>query len=168
MDTKNVKKAASFSRVDAMIDDIISSFDWDRVQTVMEYTGWRWEGNQESPSLDELKEKAVYLLKGASDLRLGSFEDVHWELSIMNGTGGLEASAFCNEDKTEIIALDLKFVIADWESSLEDLEDQVDEPQRELIDLLTTQLDALSALSKIELNADTIAEIKRLKEKIKR
>ena len=96
MDTKNVKKAASFSRVDAMIDDIISSFDWDRVQTVMEYTGWRWEGNQESPSLDELKEKAVYLLKGASDLRLGSFEDVHWELSIMNGTGGLEASAFCN------------------------------------------------------------------------
>jgi len=168
MDTKNVKKAASFSRVDAMIDDIISSFDWDRVQTVMEYTGWRWEGNRESPSLDELKEKAVYLLKGASDLRLGSFEDVHWELSIMNGTGGLEASAFCNEDKTEIIALDLKFVIADWESSLEDLEDQVDEPQHELIDLLTTQLDALSALSKIELNADTIADIKRLKEKIKR
>lgn len=168
MDTKNIKKAASFSRVDAMIDDIISSFDWDRVQTVMEYTGWRWESNRESPSLDELKEKAVYLLKGASDLRLGSFEDVHWELSIMNGTGGFEASAFCNEDKTEIIALDLKFVIADWESSLEDLEDQVDEPQHELIDLLTTQLDALSALSKIELNADTIAEIKRLKEKIKR
>jgi hypothetical protein len=134
----------------------------------MEYTGWRWEGNRESPSLDELKEKAVYLLKGASDLRLGSFEDVHWELSIMNGTGGFEASAFCNEDKTEIIALDLKFVIADWESSLVDLEDQVDEPQHELIDLLTTQLDALSALSKIELNADTIAEIKRLKEKIKR
>ena len=168
MDTKNIKKAASFSRVDAMIDDIISSFDWERVQTVMEYTGWRWEGNRESPSLDELKEKAVYLLKGASDLRLGSFEDVHWELSIMNGTGGFEASAFCNEDKTEIIALDLKFVIADWESSLEDLEDQVDEPQHELIDLLTTQLDALSALSKIELNADTIADIKRLKEKIKR
>ena len=177
MDTKNIKKAASFSKVDAMIDDIISSFDWGRVQTVMEYIGWRWEGNRESPSLDELKEKAVYLLKGASDLRLGSFEDAHWELNIMNGTGGFEASAFCNEDKTEIIALDLKFIIAEWDCCLEDLESKVDhrlfgtqieEPQHELIELLMGQVVELSLLSKIELGDDVLAEIKRLKEKIKR
>jgi hypothetical protein len=34
-------------------------------------------------------------------------------LGIVNGTGGLEAKAWCDETKTKIVALDLKFVLAE-------------------------------------------------------
>jgi hypothetical protein len=43
--------------------------------------------------------------------RLGSFKDAHHESGIVNGTGGLEAKAWCDETKTKIVSLDLKFVL---------------------------------------------------------
>ena len=42
------------------------------------------------------------ILKRAADLRLGYLSDEHWELGIICGTGGLQAKAYCNEDKTKI------------------------------------------------------------------
>jgi hypothetical protein len=55
--------------------------------------------------------------------RLTDFKDEHWELTdykgIINGTGGFQATAYCNEAKTEIIALDLKFVLTEWDEQIE-------------------------------------------------
>ena len=45
---------------------------------------------------------------------------------------------------------------------------QLEEEQQELIDLLTSQVVDLTMMSKIELGDDVIAEIKRIREKIKK
>ena len=105
--------------VNKMIDDIIDEFDFNKVWTTMEYLGWRW-GGQGVPTIKALIEEAKRLLKGAAKSRLTDFKDEYWEMGITNGTGGFQAKAYCNEDKTEIIALDLKFVLTEWDEQIED------------------------------------------------
>jgi hypothetical protein len=41
-------------------------------------------------------------------------------MGVINGTGGFQATAYCNEAKTKIIALDLKFVLTEWDEQIED------------------------------------------------
>jgi hypothetical protein len=104
-----------FDPVNQMIDDIMDNFDFDKVQTAMEALDWQWAGKG-IPSIKQLKETAVYLLKGAAELRLGGFLDSYWEEGIINGTGGFQATAYCDKNKTKITALDLKFVLEHWDS----------------------------------------------------
>jgi hypothetical protein len=104
--------------VNKMIDDIIEAFDFNKVWITMEYLGWRWSG-QGVPTIKALIEEAKRLLKGAAKSRLTDFKDEHWEMGIINGTGGFQATAHCNEAKTEIIALDLKFVLTEWDEQIE-------------------------------------------------
>jgi hypothetical protein len=105
--------------VNKMIDDIIDAFDFNKVWITMEYLGWRWDG-QGVPTIKALIEEAKRLLKGAAKSRLTDFKDEYWELGIINGAGGVQATAYCNEAKTEIIALDLKFVLTEWDEQIED------------------------------------------------
>jgi hypothetical protein len=104
--------------VDKMIDDIIDAFDFNRVWITMEYLGWKW-GGQGVPTIKILVEEAKRLLKGAAKYRLTDYKDEYWEMGVTCGTGGFQAKAYCNETKTEIIALDLKFVLADWDEQIE-------------------------------------------------
>jgi len=104
--------------VNKMIDDIMDEFDFDKVQEVMEYLNWRWAG--EYVTIDMLKETAKRLLREAADLRLGDYKDTHWEQGVICATGGFQAMAFCNEDKTKVDALDLKFVLTEWDAEIED------------------------------------------------
>ena len=67
-----------------------------------------------------MAEEGDRLLKGAIFARLHEYRDWHWELGIHHCTGGFEATAFCNESKTKIIGLDLKFVLAEWDESIEE------------------------------------------------
>jgi hypothetical protein len=105
--------------VDKMIEDIIDAFDFNKVWITMEYLGWRWDG-QGVPTIKALIEEAKRLLKGAAKSRLTDFKDEYWEIGITNGTGGFQAKAYCNETKTKIIALDLKFVLTEWDEQIED------------------------------------------------
>ena len=105
--------------VDKMIDDIIENFKFDKVQSVMEFLDWQWAG-EGVPTIKSLKETAKHLLKGAVEARLGDYKDTHWEQGIIYGTGGFQAMAWCNKDKTKIDALDLKFILADWDAGIED------------------------------------------------
>jgi hypothetical protein len=59
------------------------------------------------------------LLRGAAKSRLGDFKDTHHDVAIINGTGGFEAKAFCDEDKTKITGLDLAFIVTSWDSSID-------------------------------------------------
>jgi hypothetical protein len=68
-----------------------------------------------------LKSKARMLLKGAAESRLGEYRDEHWELGIINGTGGFVATAWCDEDKTKITMLNLQFILTEWDCELKDL-----------------------------------------------
>jgi hypothetical protein len=112
------------SDFDFMLQDIIDNFDFDRVHNVMDYLNWQWATCSGVPTIEELKEKAISLLRDASELRLGGYKDTHHELPIMCSTGGLEAKAWCDEDKTQIVGLELKFVLTSWDSDIcEDEED---------------------------------------------
>lgn len=108
-----------FNPVNQMIDDIMDNFEFDKVQTAMEALDWQWAGKG-VPSIKQLKETAVYLLKGAAESRLGDYLESHWEQGIINSTGGFQATAFCDEAKTKVVALDLKFVLADWDSEVKE------------------------------------------------
>jgi hypothetical protein len=101
-----------------MIRDIMDEFDFDRVERTMEALNWKWRG--ETPTLYDLRETAERLLRGAAESRLGRFKDTHHDTPIINATGGFEAKAFCNENKTKITGLDLAFVVTSWGSSIEE------------------------------------------------
>jgi hypothetical protein len=113
-------KIVKVDKTQAMINDIIEEFDFDKVQSAMEHLCWKWRG--EDVTIDMLKETAIELLKDASESRLNYFKDSHWGLGITCGTGGLQATAHCDEDKTKITGLDLKFILAEWDANLEDLD----------------------------------------------
>jgi hypothetical protein len=109
-----------FDPVNQMIDDIMDNFDFDKVQTAMEALDWQW-ASKGVPSIKQLKETAVYLLKSAAELRLEDYLESHWEQGIINSTGGFQATAYCNEAKTKIIALDLKFILEEQDSEVKEV-----------------------------------------------
>ena len=108
--------------VNKMIDDIMDEFDFNRVETVMEFMDWKWAGDNglERVTVNMLKKEARRLLRGAADARLGGYKKTHWEQCIIHGCGGFQATAFCYEDKTKIVSLDLKFILEEWDVRIED------------------------------------------------
>ena len=104
--------------VEKMIGSIMDNFDFKEVQRAMDLLDWKWRG--EYVTVDMLKEEAERLLRGAMESRLGSFRHESYEVGIVNGTGGLEAKAWCDETKTKIVSLDLKFVLKQWDESIEE------------------------------------------------
>jgi len=104
--------------IDDMIKDIMDEFEFDKVERAMEALNWKWRG--ETPAIYELREEAERLLRGAAKSRLSDFKDTHHDVAIINGCGGFEAKAWCDEGKTKIIGLDLAFVVESWDSSIEE------------------------------------------------
>ena len=104
--------------VEQMIDGIMENFEWKRVQEVMDYLDWQWRGEYVTVAM--LKETAERLLRGSINSRFGEFIDESDEIGIANSTGGLEAKAWCDEDKTHIVRLELKFVLYSWDESIEE------------------------------------------------
>ena len=113
-------KTVKIDDTEAMINNIIQEFNFDRVQLTMEYLHWKWVG--EDVTIDMLKTASIRLLKDAAKLRLVNLSDEHWELGIVCSTGGLQAIAYCDEDKTKITSLDLKFILTEWDVDLEDID----------------------------------------------
>ena len=108
-----------FSQVEKMIEDIMDEFDFKRIQSVMDHLNWQWAG-EGVPTIESLRKTAERLLRGAIKSRLGEYKNEHHEIGILNGTGGFEAKAWCDETKTKIVALDLKFVLESWDESIEE------------------------------------------------
>jgi len=108
--------------VNKMIDEIMDEFDFNRIEAVMEFLDWKWAGDNglERVTVNMLKKEARRLLRGAADARLGAYKNTHWEQGIIHGCGGFQAMAFCDEDKTKITGLDLKFILEEWDARIED------------------------------------------------
>ena len=105
--------------LDKMIDEIMDEFNFARVLTTMEALDWKWATAKSGygiADMDELRATAERLLRGAAESRLGDYKDSHWELGIINGSGGFQATAWCDEDKTRITALDLSFIVEHWDA----------------------------------------------------
>jgi len=101
-----------------MIKDIMNEFDFDKVECAMDALNWRWRG--QIPTIDDLRDEAERLLRGAAESRLGAYKDEHHHVTIISATGGFVAKAFCNEEKTKITGLQLDFVVTSWDSSIEE------------------------------------------------
>jgi hypothetical protein len=101
-----------------MIDGIMKEFNFDRVQSTMEYLNWKWIG--EHVTMEMLRNEAERLLRGAAEMRLGEYKNEPYYEPIQYSTGGFQAMAWCNESKTKITALELKFVLAEWDEEIED------------------------------------------------
>ena len=104
--------------VNKMIDNIMENMDWEKIQTTMDYLRWEWRG--EYVTVEMLKEEGERLLRGAAESRLGEYKENTHKVAIMNGCGGFEARAWCNEDKTHITGLDLSFVLSSWNDGIEE------------------------------------------------
>ena len=96
------QKRVYIDPVNQMIDNILDEFNFARVQNAMFTLDWKWAGIG-VPTLDQLRNEAHRLLKGAVNSRLDEFKDEHWLEGIQNSTGGFEAMAWCDENKTKII-----------------------------------------------------------------
>ena len=117
------KEEPKIETIEDMIDDIIECFDFGKVQTAMVALDWKWYTNNSEisvPTIKELKESAKERLKDAAEARLGEYKSELWGVPIISSTGGFEAQAWCNEDKTKITFLSLKFIVASWDSGIED------------------------------------------------
>lgn len=108
--------------INQMIDEIMDEFNFAQVQNVMDYLNWKWAGDNglERVTMEMLRKEAERLLRGAAKARLEQYKNEHWEMPIIHGTGGLEATAWCDEAKTKITGLELKFVLTEWDSEIED------------------------------------------------
>ena len=104
--------------VSKMIDDIMDEFNFAKVQNAMDCLNWEWRG--EYVTMEMLRDEAERLLHGAAEMRLGQYKNEHWYEPVQYSTGGFQATAFCNESKTKITALELKFVLTEWDESIED------------------------------------------------
>jgi hypothetical protein len=104
--------------VSKMIDDIMDEFNFAKVQNAMDCLNWEWRG--EYVTMEMLRDEAERLLHGVAEMRLGQYKNEPYNQPIIYSTGGLQASAFCDEDKTKIIALDLKFVLEEWDAEIGD------------------------------------------------
>ena len=113
------QKRVYIDPVNQMIDNILDEFNFARVQNAMFTLDWKWAGIG-VPTLDQLRNEAHRLLKGAVNSRLDEFKDEHWLEGIQNSTGGFEAMAWCDENKTKIIRLELKFIVTSWDEEIKD------------------------------------------------
>ena len=105
--------------VEDMIKEIMEESDFARVRKAMVALDWKWGTLNDSvgiPNIDELKEEAEQRLIDAVELRLGGYRDEHHEVGIISATGGFNATAWCNEAKTEITGLKLEFIVTNWDS----------------------------------------------------
>ena len=76
-----------------------------------------------------MKYKPTNFTKTIEELDKCSIGDIKMNMDIkitlkieeiaQNWIRGFEAQAFCNEAKTEIIALDLKFILNHWDESID-------------------------------------------------
>ena len=108
----------SLDPVDEMINDIMDNFEWAQTRDVMEFMDWKWSDKQ-VPSISEMKKSAERLLRKAAELRLGEYKSSYWEMGILAGSGGFQATAYCDETKTKITMLDLKFILNEWDAEIE-------------------------------------------------
>ena len=108
----------SLDPIDEMINDIMDNFDWAETRDVMEFMEWKWSDKQ-VPSISEMKKSAERLLRKAAELRLGEYKSSYWEMGILAGSGGFQATAYCDETKTKITMLDLKFILNEWNAEIE-------------------------------------------------
>ena len=95
-----------------LINNILENFDFDKVRKVMDFLNWTWHNEDETPSTYTLINSAKRRLEEVYEISMR--EDRNCSIS----SGGLKASTIW--DKGQVVCLELDFVLASWEESIDD------------------------------------------------
>lgn len=98
-----------------MIDNIMDNFDFKKVHKTMNFLGWKW-GENEVPSVEELKETASDLLNHVVDVLTEDPPSVHHTDRFLTSTGGFHASGYRTK-RGNVAQLELYFAIDSWEET---------------------------------------------------
>ena len=98
------------SFIEQSLTEIISNFNFDKVQKVMEFLNWSWTTSENPiPCVRELKECASPLLIKCYDYCITN------KSQFETGTGGFIARGFYDEE-TKQVWLKLSFSLAGWDN----------------------------------------------------
>jgi hypothetical protein len=117
----NKKKLTQHESFEMMKKYVLDNFDFQKCHIVMKFLDWKWGFNGLTPTVDELKKTAIYLMDSAADGCLKSKECKPNE-TYLSATGGLKASVVKNK-YNHLVYLNLEFILTDWDS-----DDDVDFP----------------------------------------
>ena len=95
-----------------MIEEIIENFDFEKCELTMIALGWTWGFQEQTPSIERLKEAARSRLRSAIEL---AKEQKCSKATYFTSSGGLKGNAWVNR-YGHIEALRLEFVLTEWES----------------------------------------------------
>ena len=112
------KPKSHIDPINKMIGEIIEEFEFDKVHKTMVSLNWVWGDSFAPPSIEEMKETAENILHEVATTRLGGYNITHHSSPITIRTGGFEAKAWCDEDRSQITDLSLEFVVTSYDASL--------------------------------------------------
>ena len=96
----------------SLVDEMIDSFDFEKVHRVMEHVDWKYfkpDGTVSLPDIKDLKRTARSCLRNAYHYSLKYGDD-----ATVFGTGGFEAKYFPANDLGSA-AFRLRFILSEWE-----------------------------------------------------
>ena len=103
-----------------MIENVMENFDFKKVHRTMVALNWKWliEHELEVPSERVIRGTArrqlLSVIKYAKSI---SDKIEHHDIPIMHGTGGFKAIAFLSKDRSKVEALQLYFIVSEWDVS---------------------------------------------------
>jgi len=101
------------SFLDQSLNDIMSNFNFDKVQKVMEFLNWTWTYSENPiPCVRELKECASRLLVECYDHCIKN------QTRFETGTGGFIVRGFYDGENNKVF-LKLVFSLAEWDNEQE-------------------------------------------------
>lgn len=104
----------SFITEEQTIEKIIANFDFEKVQKIMKCLDWQYWDSEETPSIERLKETAIYNLKSCCN----TLNIKQGKKKAVSETGGFVATA--RKYKDGELCLELSFQIASFNWSNKD------------------------------------------------
>lgn len=98
-----------------MIDNIIRNYNFEVVHKVMKFLNWRWLDAKQSPSIDELIDKAKTHLNDTYDTSTTEQD------TVIISNGGFKVTAMYSYDLLEVFSLELVFSVSSWDVNVIDL-----------------------------------------------
>jgi hypothetical protein len=97
-----------------MVENVLENFDFEKVYLTMRALNWTWGYNVTTPTIEQMKSTARYLMEGAINGAKKS-ENLRQYEPYFNATGGFKAYCFINRHK-HIVSLHLEFIVSEWET----------------------------------------------------
>ncbi len=100
----------SFITEEQTIEKLISSFDFEQVHKIMKHLDWLYWDSKETPSIERLKETAIYNLKSCCN----TLNNKQGKKKVVCGSGGFVATARKYKDGELCLELSFQITSSNW------------------------------------------------------